>query len=278
MTPRTWGQSARRGAYVAYELGCRSVLALLFGLLVTVVPSMAAAAASTDMSPQAVDQRSAGAEEPDLGDRLRDLLDDPTLSYLLLSLGTLAVVLEVASTGPGGASIVGVLSILLSLFGLSVLPVNALGVALVVLAAVLFVIEVVVPGFGLAGAGGAVALVLGGLVLFDDVAGRDVEVNAAVLVPLGVVAGGSALVAGRLARAVRQTPVHSGVGLLTGQEVVVGRVDGPRVWTFLEGAWWKLRSVGDEPLAPGDVMRVVDVDGLELVVEAAAGYERKVEP
>lgn len=222
----------------------------------------------------------AAVDEYDLGlfRRIQQFLADPNVVYLLLSLGTLALILELAGPGFSGAGIAGAVSILLSMFGAAVLPVNVVGLLLVALAAGLFVVEVVVPGFGLAGAGGAVALTLGGVLLFDDVPGGEFEVSAAVLVPVAVVAAGGALLAGRVARAVRATPQQSGLALLVGREIVVGRAEGARGWTFVEGAWWQLRAGDGEALKPGAAVRVVEVDGLDLVVEATASHERKEQP
>ena len=61
----------------------------------------------------------------------------------------------------------GVIALLLAFYGLAVLPVNLVGIALIVLAMILFIAEIKVQSHGILGIGGAVALVLGGLLLFN---------------------------------------------------------------------------------------------------------------
>jgi membrane-bound serine protease (ClpP class) len=202
-------------------------------------------------------------------------LADPNLAYLFLSLGTMAIVLELASPGVGAGGIAGAVLLLLAMFSLAVLPVNVVGLLLVALAAGLFVVELFVPGVGVAAAGGAVALGLSGLFLVRDVPGF--EVSAAVLFPVAVLAGVAALVAGRVARTVRGAPARTGVGLFEGRVVRVDRTEGATGWAFLEGAWWRVRERGGGELPAGTQVRVVEVDGLELVVETTATDEAPLE-
>src|ERR671918_454320 len=114
-------------------------------------------------------------------------LADPNLAFLFMSLGTLAIIYELANPGFGGSAIVGVILILLALFALAVLPVNVLGALLLLLAAILFVVEVFTPGVGVGAAGGTAVLVLGGLFLLRGRVGVDPQV----LIPVAVVVGGA---------------------------------------------------------------------------------------
>jgi membrane-bound serine protease (ClpP class) len=211
--------------------------------------------------------RTAGAAtvEQDFGlfRRLLQLLADPNLAFLFLSLGTLAIIYELANPGVGFGGIAGAIFLILGFFALSVLPINLVGVLLLALAAALFVAELFVPGVGVFAAGGAVALVLGGLFLFDGA----VRVDPAVLIPVALVVGGGSVLAGRLAWRARRAPSVSGREGLLGRQVTVRTADGPTGQVLLDGAWWTARSRG-APLAPGQTVRVVELDGLELIVEA----------
>jgi membrane-bound serine protease (ClpP class) len=221
----------------------------------------------TVASGNTVTLRTAGAAtvEQDFGlfRRLLQLLADPNLAFLFLSLGTLAIIYELANPGVGFGGIAGAIFLILGFFALSVLPINLVGVLLLALAAALFVAELFVPGVGVFAAGGAVALVLGGLFLFDGA----VRVDPAVLVPVALVVGGGSVLAGRLAWRARRAPSVSGREGLLGRQVTVRTADGPTGQVLLDGAWWTARSRG-APLAPGQTVRVVDLDGLELIVEA----------
>ena len=87
---------------------------------------------------------------------------DPNIAFLLLTLGTLGLLYELASPS-AVAGTIGATCLLLALFGLSVLPVNAVGVLLLLLSAALFVGELAAPGTARFAFGGGVVLVLAGL-------------------------------------------------------------------------------------------------------------------
>jgi membrane-bound serine protease (ClpP class) len=197
-------------------------------------------------------------------------LADPNLAFLFMSLGTLAIVYELANPGFGGGAIVGVILILLALFALAVLPVNAMGGLLLVLAAILFAVEIFTPGIGVGAAGGTAALVLGGLFLFRGRVGVDPQV----LIPVAIVVGGGTLLAGRLAWRTRRLTATTGAAGLLGKVATVGSASGASGQAMVEGAWWNVRTRGGR-LRKGATVRVVDVEGLDLVVEPAEAPERQ---
>ncbi len=194
------------------------------------------------------------------------LLADPNLAFLFISLGTLAVVYEVANPGLGLAGIIGVILLILGFFSLAVLPVNAAGAALLILAAGLFVGELFVPGIGVLGAGGTIALLLGGLFLFEGPFG----VSPAVLWPVALVVGAGVLLAARLTWRARRAPSASGLEALIGREAVVRVADGLSGEAFVEGAWWRVRSRSGH-LTEGQTVTVVATEGLELIVDTEEG-------
>jgi membrane-bound serine protease (ClpP class) len=220
----------------------------------------------TVASGNTVTLRTAGAAVVDydfgLFRRLLQLLADPNLAFLFLSLGTLAIVYELANPGVGFGGIAGAIFLILGFFALSVLPINLVGLLLLALAAALFVAELFVPGVGVFAAGGTVALVLGGLFLFEG----SVRIDPAVLVPVALVVGGGSVLAGRLAWRARRAPSVTGREGLLGRQATVRTADGATGQVLLDGAWWTVRS-RDADLAPGQVVRVVDLDGLNLVVD-----------
>lgn len=219
-------------------------------------------------SGETVQLRTAGAavEERDLSflRSLLQLLADPNLAFLFLSLGTLGIIYELATPGIGVGGGVGVVLILLALVSLSVLPIDAAGLVFLAVAAVLFGVELFAPGIGVAAALGSVSLVLAGLFLFrDDAPG--LSLSLAAVLPTAVVVGGGVVVAGRLALRAREAPSPTGPLALVGSEATVARASGAVGQAHLSGAWWNVRS--DVPLAAGARVVVRDVDGLELVVE-----------
>ncbi|MDQ3931818.1 MAG: nodulation protein NfeD [Actinomycetota bacterium] len=196
--------------------------------------------------------------------RFLQAVADPNLAFLLMSIGTLALLYELAQPGIGAAGIVGVISILLGLFALSVLPFNLVGAALLVLAAALFIAELFVPGVGVLAGGGTVSLLLAGLFLFQRPTG--IGVHLAVIAPTAVLSGLAAAGLAVLAARSRGLPPASGADALVGAIGHVRRVDGPSAQVFVEGAWWSATSTG-APLSPGARVRVVGRRNLELIVE-----------
>ena len=99
--------------------------------------------------------------------RFLHAIANPDIAYILMTLGMLGIIVEIATPGLGGAGIAGVIALLLAFYSLAVLPVNFVGIALIVLAMIMFIAEIKVQSHGILGIGGAVALILGGLLLFD---------------------------------------------------------------------------------------------------------------
>ena len=197
---------------------------------------------------------------------IQQTLADPNLAYLLLSVGTLGLVYELASPGVGVGGALGVLFVLLALVGLAVLPVDVVGLLFLALAAACFVAEVYAPGIGIAAAGGGLFLVLSGVFLFDDTPG--LELSLAVALPTAVVVGGFVVVAGRIAVRARSAPsTTTGADALLGRRAAVAvHRDEPHV--FVNGAWWGIRPRdANAAVAAGTEVEVVGVEGLRLIVE-----------
>lgn len=223
---------------------------------------------------RAVTLATAGAPVEDLAmpwtRQVLQLLADPNLAFLLLSLATLAILYELANPGVGAGGVTGAVALVLGLYALSVLPVQFAGLALLAVAAVLFAIEVVVPGIGVAAAGGTVSLLLGGLFLFQRPTG--VGIDLAVLLPTVAVTAGLAVAIGVAAGRSRGLPRHGVTADLTGRVVTVhpDPRTGPRA--RVDGTWWRLRpAAGTDPevLTGGTDVEVVGHDNLDLLVVPA---------
>jgi membrane-bound serine protease (ClpP class) len=197
--------------------------------------------------------------------RLLQGIADPQLAFMFLSIGSLALLYELASPGGGLGGVLGVIMLLLAFFALSVLPVNLVGVLLLVLAVALFVTEMFVPGVGVFAGGGAIALVIAGLFLFDRPTGIGLDLSF--LLPIAAAAGIGAAIITRFAWRSRYAPAYTGVGgeLVGAMGTVRAGGATPQVW--VNGALWKAPTA--KGLAPGTPVRVVDIDGLELAVEPA---------
>lgn len=187
---------------------------------------------------------------------------DPNIAILLLSVGTLAVVYEVANPGLGFAGIAGLIMLLLGFFALSILPVTATGLALLVLAIALFIGEVFAPGIGVLAAGGTISLLVAGVFLFEE----PFDVSLGVLWPTALLLGLFTGFAGRAVVIARLRPATTGPETLIGRHVTVVGDDSTGWSALVEGSWWKVRPRSGD-LHAGEVTEVVARDGLELIVE-----------
>jgi membrane-bound serine protease (ClpP class) len=192
-------------------------------------------------------------------------LANPNLMYVMLLAGLFLIFLELKNPGLIVPGVVGVLLLALVL-GVQILPVNWLGVLLILAAAALFILEIYVTSFGLLSAGALACLIVGSYLLFD-VEGSTFRVDPAVIWSVALTFGALLLVVGYLlVRAKRQGPT-SGVEAMAGEEAVVyERITPAEPGTVrARGAYWSA-SAGSE-LEPGERVRIVRVDGTKAIVE-----------
>jgi membrane-bound serine protease (ClpP class) len=178
-----------------------------------------------------------------------------------MSIGTLGIVVELWNPGLIFPGTVGAVSLILGLFGLSVLPISWAGVLLMLLAAGFLVAEMFVPSHGALTLAGTVCFVLGALMLFNP-AGEAYQVSIEVALAIGLtMALFTVFVVAKLVQ-IRRKPVEVGVHGLVGAIGVVRR-DG---YVHANGELWRARSFDGEPLVAGERVAIDAVDGLVLEV------------
>jgi len=199
--------------------------------------------------------------------RILDLLIDPNVVALMLSIGLIGIVVELWNPGLVFPGTVGAISLIVGLYGLQVLPVSAAGLLLMLLAAAFFVAESFIVSQGALSVAGAVTFVIGALMLFDP-AGEAYQVSIQVAL---AIAGTLAVLFGfafTKAAQARRAPAAVGMHRLVGEGAQV-RGDG---LVFVEGELWRARTADGSPLHPGERVRVESVqqNELELVVTTEA--------
>jgi membrane-bound serine protease (ClpP class) len=259
--------AARRMVTKASNYGARD--AVRIGLVDVVAPTLPALLDRIDgrkTIPKGLVLHTADAQitnvEMSFWQRARDLLVDPNLIALMLSVGLLGIVVELWNPGLILPGTVGAISLVLGLYGLQILPVSLAGLLLMLLAAAFFVAEAFVPTHGALTLAGSITFVLGALMLFDP-AGDAYQVSFPVAV---AIAATLALLLGfALTRVVRvaRNPVAVGANRLLGTEGTVKRGG----YVALNGELWRASSADGTPLVPGERVRVEEIeDGLRLVV------------
>jgi len=207
--------------------------------------------------------------DPDWQNRVLTLLSNPTVALLLLTIGIYGLFVEFTSPGFGVPGVAGAIALLLGLYALHLLPVNWVGVGLLLFGAALMVAEVFMPSFGVLGVGGIVAFVFGGLMLIDPaVPGYGVSRTAVIAIALTSAA--AIMGVGTFALKARRRRVVSGAEDMIGAVGKVETIDAGEVYVRLHGDAWRAR--GAEPgaaFAIGDRVRVRGIDGLTAVIEHA---------
>ncbi|MFC1982201.1 nodulation protein NfeD [Chloroflexota bacterium] len=189
---------------------------------------------------------------------------DPNIAYLLMSLATLGIMVEIFNPGLIFPGVVGGISLLLAFYALGVLPVNWAGVLLIVLAFGLFAAEVLTTTFGLFTAGGVVSLVIGSLILFhgaSPVFRVDPWLIAAVTIVITAVL---AFVVNRAISA-HHKQARTGREELIGKIAIVKVALDPEGTVFLKGEHWEAISDAGR-IEPREEVIITKVDGLLLHV------------
>jgi membrane-bound serine protease (ClpP class) len=163
--------------------------------------------------------------------------------------------------------VVGGISLLLAFFAFQVIPANTAGLLLVALGICLLVLELEIPSFGALGVGGATSLVLGSILVTGEVPG--VQVGLTVILPIVLAFAAVFLFLGRLVLRAQRRPAVTGAAGMIGalarafEPMAPGEVG----LVAVHGETWQARAAA--PVAAGDPVRVVALDGLTLTVEPA---------
>ncbi len=198
-------------------------------------------------------------------------ISDPNIALILLAFGVLGIMVEFSSPGLIFPGVVGALCAVLGLSAIAVLPLNWLGVTLILLALALFALEVKFISHGVLSLGGAVALVFGATMLVDTpIPEMRIQLTTALSVALPLALVTSLLVT--LAWRARQAKVVTGAEGMIGQWGVALEDLLPQGRILVHGENWLARAPG--MVSRGSHVRVNGVAGLVLRVEAfAAGKE-----
>ncbi len=206
-----------------------------------------------------------------LRERIIQAIADPNIGYILVILGALGVYVEFQAPGLIVPGILGGILALLGLSSLAVLPINWTGAALLILAASLFVLEAKFATHGILGAGGAVSMVLGAMLLINGPPELRIHFSTALAVSVPF-----ALITTFLVTLVLRARANKSV---LGQQALINQIAqartalAPRGTVFVHGEYWE--AVSSVPVEEGRDVRVVGVDGLKLRVEPAGSREGK---
>jgi membrane-bound serine protease (ClpP class) len=195
-------------------------------------------------------------------------ISDPNIAYILLMIGLAGLYFELSNPGTVLPGVIGALALILAFFSLQTLPVNITGILLILLAVVLFILELKVTSFGMLSVAGVISMVLGSLMLFKG-AGPQFRVAWQVLIPtVAAVSAFFVMIAAVVVRAHVHKPLTGAEGLL-GEIGTVKQVSGSRGKVLVHGELWQ--AVFDGTVQSGDKVRVKAVQDLVLTAAPVGG-------
>ena len=199
-------------------------------------------------------------------ERFLQVISDPNIAYILLTLATTGLILELINPGTILPGVVGAISLILAFYSLAVLEASWAGIFFIILAFVLFIAEVFTTTFGILTLGGIASLVMGSVILFGG--GPELfqlEINWWVIAIVAVVITAIFIfVVGAVIRSQRRRSIAGREGLIGKVALAQTELD-PKGMVLVEGELWTARTEGGR-IEPGEETVVTKVEGLKLWV------------
>ncbi len=203
---------------------------------------------------------------PSLRERLLSKLTNPDIAVLLLVLGGLLIYLEFNVPGTVVPGSIGTLFVLLSLFGLNLLPIRHTAIVLLLAAFVLMLLEAKYGGHGVLALSGIIALIFGLATLVDGPI-PELRVHPAMAVGAGLGFGAISFGLAWIALRARRGKVLTGPQAMIGAKAIARTPLNPTGQVEIRGELWQASLRGPASLSAGSVVRVRKVEGLTLIVE-----------
>jgi membrane-bound serine protease (ClpP class) len=209
--------------------------------------------------------------KPSIRQEILTAISDPNIALIILIVGALLIYVEFSNPGMVAPGVFGAMLVLLGLSALSVLPISWLGAGLLLLAMIMFVLEAKFATHGVLTAGGAVAMILGAVLLIDSPYPEfriHPTIAIAVTLPFALITAFLVTIAVKA----RANKVTTGVQGMIGEiGVAMGDLN-PDGRIFVHGEYWN--AVSSAPLASGSRVRVTAVENLKLAVEPVSTQEK----
>jgi membrane-bound serine protease (ClpP class) len=211
----------------------------------------------------------AGATEEDvrltLRERLMAAIADPNIGFILLVLGALGIYVEFSNPGLIFAGVGGAILLLLGLSSLSILPINWVGVALLLLAVALFILEAKFTSHGVLGIGGTVAMILGAILLVNGP--PEMRIHPATAISVAIPFALITMFLVSIVIRARRNKVLTGASGMIGEVGVARTALAPEGQVQVRGEYWD--AVADTNISAGSRVRVKAVEGLKVRVDPA---------
>ncbi len=217
---------------------------------------------------------SAERQEMSFAQRLLDLLSDPNIAYILMMIGIYGIFFELYNPGSIFPGVIGGICLILAFYSMQTLPINFAGLALIIFALILFLLEIKIVSHGLLTIGGVIALLLGSLMLIQsDPTYETFRISLSVIIAVTLcTAGFFGFAVGKGISAQRRKPATGAEGIAGESGTVIERLD-PEGRISVHGEIWKAVSASGS-IDEGERVLVTGVRDLTLTVERPRPAER----
>jgi len=204
--------------------------------------------------------------------KILNIISDPNIAYILMMIGMSGIMLELYNPGAILPGVVGAICIVLGLYGLHTLPINYAGVALILLAVILFIAEIKVASYGMLTVGGVIALFFGSMMLIDSSSPLEnaIEISMSVIITTVLIISGLfvlLLLGWLVVRAHKRKPMTGESGMLGEIGEVFDDMIGGKGTVKIMGEFWKAETSETEDIPKGSKVKVVAMHDLTIKVK-----------
>lgn len=204
-------------------------------------------------------------EEMGFRHKILNLISDPNIAYILMLLGFYGLFFELTNPGAIFPGVMGGICLILAFYAFQTLPVNYAGLLLILLAIILFILEVKIVSHGVLTIGGVIAMIIGSLMLFESPA-PFMKLSLSLMLPAVIITVLFFTIVLRLAyKAYRRKPVTGAEGLIGVEGIANTNITKDGGMVLLHGEIWSAYS--DEPVLKGEKIIVESVSGLKVKVK-----------
>ncbi len=203
--------------------------------------------------------------EMNVRQKMLDIISNPSIAYILLMLGLLGMYFEFSNPGAILPGVLGGIFLILAFFALQQLPVNVAGILLILLATLLFFLEIKITSYGLLTIGGVLSMLLGSLMLFKATPSFSVHLPIGLILSVTLTTSAFFIFAVYMALRTHRKKVTTGKEGIIGEiGIAVTNID-TEGQVKIHGEYWKASS--KEKIKKNERIMVVDVKNLELIVK-----------
>jgi len=215
-----------------------------------------------------INAKIAGTEKIEMSfiSRFLHIIVNPNIAYILFIIGIFGIIYEFSQPGLGISGAIGVLFLILGFYAFSILPINYAGLALIILAIILFILDIVLGLGGMLSIAGVASLLIGSFLLVDTDAPY-LKIATSLIISASVIVSGFLIIVIRAVYKVHRQKPTTGEAGITGETAVVYQDLNPQGLVKVYGEIWKAVSVDGEKIKKGQEVKIISLKGLTLLVK-----------